>query len=63
MRIWDSGPMASDESPGFEAGTKAGMFRKTKEISEYDRPIQDWENPDDETQIRHGQGCIRNDEG
>jgi hypothetical protein len=24
------------------------MSRKTKEISEYDRPIQDLENPDDE---------------
>jgi hypothetical protein len=27
---------------------KAGMFRKPKEISEYDRPIEDWESPDDE---------------
>jgi hypothetical protein len=26
------------------------MFKKTKEISEYDQPIQDWENADDEVQ-------------
>jgi len=31
---------------------KAGMFGKTKGISEYDRPIQDLENPDDEVRIR-----------
>jgi hypothetical protein len=46
---------ASDEGPGLEAGTKAGMSRKTKEISEYDRPIQDLENPDDDVEIRQGQ--------
>jgi hypothetical protein len=33
---------------GWRAGTKAGMFRKTKEISDYHRPIEDWENPDDD---------------
>jgi hypothetical protein len=31
------------------------MFRKTKEISKYDRPIQDLENPEDEVQTRRGQ--------
>jgi hypothetical protein len=43
------------EGQGLEAGTRAGMFKKTKEISEYDQPIQDLENPDDEVQIREGQ--------
>ena len=47
--------MALDEGAGFEAATKAGMFRKTKEISKYDRPIQDLENPEDEVQTRRGQ--------
>jgi hypothetical protein len=27
------------------------MFRKTKEISEYDRPTQDWEDPDEKVQV------------
>jgi hypothetical protein len=49
------GLMALDESAGFEVATKAGMFRKTKEISKYDRPIQDLENPEDEVQTRRGQ--------
>jgi hypothetical protein len=39
---------------GLEAGTKAGMFKKTKEIPEYDRPIQDLGNPDDEMQDSAG---------
>jgi hypothetical protein len=47
--------MALDEGAGFEAATKAGMFRKTKEISKYDRPIQDLENPEDKVQTRRGQ--------
>jgi hypothetical protein len=34
---------------------KAGMFEKTKEISQYDRPMQDLERPDDEVQIRQAQ--------
>jgi hypothetical protein len=55
--------MAWNESPGLEAGTRAGIFRKTKEISEYDQPIHDWENPDEEVQIPRGQGCMRKDEG
>jgi hypothetical protein len=50
--------MASDEGPGLE-GTKAGMFRKTKEISEYDQSIEDWENPDDDLPGREGCGFRR----
>jgi hypothetical protein len=50
----DCGLRALDEGAGFEAATKAGMLRKTKEISKYDRPIQDLENPEDEVQTWRG---------